>query len=121
MRFQSKKFKTKLTTCNEDVIGKWLSKKVETEMKPVFEFTTTSDLIKRVNNHSYVFQDADKLRIYLETKDDMENNSLYATIGNKESELNNEIVLKFGLVTFGSLDGKSLTIDLERMNLFNSI
>jgi len=98
-----------------------LSKKVEAEMKPVFEFTSTSDLIKRINSHSYVYQDNDKLRIYLETKDDMENNTLFATVGNKESELNNEITLKFGLVTFRSLEGKTLTIDLERMNLFNAV
>lgn len=110
-----------MSTCNEDVIGKWISKKVEATLTPVFEFTTTSDMIKRVNSHSYIFQDNDKLRVYLETKDDMENNTLFASIGNRESDLNNEMTLKFGLVTFGSLNDKELTLDLERVNLLNSV
>ena len=121
LKFQSKKFKTKLSTCNEDIIGKWVSKKVETQLNPVFEFTTTSDMIKNINGHSYIFKDGDKLRVYLETKDDMENNTLFASIGNRESDLNNEMTLKFGLVTFGSLNDKELTLDLERVNLLNSV
>lgn len=121
LKFTSKKFKTKMTTCNEDVIGKWISKKVEAQLNPVFEFTTTSDMIKRINSHSYIFADNDKLRVYLETKDDMENNSLFASIGNRESDLNNEMTLKFGLVTFGKLEDKQLTFDLERINLMNAV
>ena len=98
-----------------------MSKKVETQLNPVFEFTTTSDMIKNINGHSYIFKDGDKLRVYLETKDDMENNTLFASIGNRESDLNNEMTLKFGLVTFGSLNDKALTLDLERVNLLNSV
>lgn len=120
IRFESKKFKTKFITCSEDVITKWISKKIETPLEPIFEFTTTSDFIKRINNHSYIFNDASSLRVYLETKDDMEKNSLFATIGNKEMNLNNEITLKVGLVNSGKLDSRSIILDLERLNLFNS-
>ena len=87
----------------------------------MFEITTTSDMIKNINGHSYIFKDGDQLRVYLETKDDMENNTLFASIGNRESDLNNEMTLKFGLVTFGSLNDKALTLDLERVNLLNSV
>lgn len=120
IRFESKKFKTKLTTCSDDVITKWISKKVEAELKPIFEFTTTADFIKRVNNHSYIFNDAAALRVYLDTKDDMEKNTVFATIGNNETNLNNEITLKFGLVNSGKIDSRSIILDLERLNLFNS-
>ena len=121
IRFSSKKFKTKLQCCNEDVIQQWISKKVEVEMNPVFEFTTTSDLIKRINSHSYIFDDAEALRIYLETKRDMENNSLFASIGNRSNSLNNEMTLKFGIVTFGKLEDRELIIDLDRLQLFNAV
>lgn len=90
-------------------------------MNPVFEFTTTSDLIKRVNSHSYIFDDAEALRIYLETKREMENNSLFASIGNRANNLNNEMTLKFGIVTFGKLEDRELIVDLERLALFNAV
>jgi len=121
LRFESKKFKTKYGTCNETTIGKWVSKKVETALTPVFEFTTTSDFIKRVNSHSFMFPDSKTVRVYLETKDDMEVNSVFATLGNKETALNNEITTKFGLVTSGALGERTMIVDLERLNLFNAV
>ena len=122
LKFTSKKFKTKLNTCNDDVISKWVSTKVHTQLTPVFEFKTTSDLIKRVNSHQFIFNDPTGLRVYLEPKSDMENNTLYATLGNQENNLNNEIVLNMGLVTFGKLENnRKITLDLERLNLFNAL
>ena len=122
VKFKSSKFKTKLITCDENVIQSWISKKVEVQLNPIFEFTTTQDLIKRINNHSFIFQDTSTMRIYLETNKDMENNTLYATLGNKDVNLNNEITLKFGLVTSGQLDSsRKVIIDLERINLFNAL
>ena len=122
LMFKSKKAKMKYTTCNEAVISKWVSKKIEAKMSPVFEFKTTSDMIKRMNGHSFLFTDSKSIHVYLETKDDMEANAVFATLGNKGTELGKEITLKFGLVTDGKLpNGKYLTIDLERMNLFNCI
>ena len=121
VKFASKKFKTKLQCCNEDIIQQWISKKVEAEMHPVFEFTTTSDLLKRISSHSYIFDDAEALRVYLETKSDMENNSLFATIGNHANSLNNEMTLKMGIVTAGKLDDRELVVDLQRLALFNAV
>lgn len=126
IRFESKKFKTKYGTCNEATIGRWVSKKVETELIPVFEFTTNSDMIKRVNSHSFMFQDSKSVRVYIDTKDDMEANAVFATLGNKETELNNEITTKLGLVTSGSLfpensKPRKIILDLERLNLFNAV
>ena len=59
----------------------------------------------------------------------MESNTVSATLGNKETQLNNEITMKFGLVTAGSLtydDGgtkrdRAIILDLERLNLFNAV
>lgn len=66
MKFESKKMKTKLTTCRDSaLIEKWISKKLVTPLQPVFEFSTTSDMIKRLNNHSFIMTDASALRIYL--------------------------------------------------------
>ena len=122
VRFESKKFKTKVTTCNDDVISQWVSKKVETQLTPVFQFKTTPELIKRVNSHAFMFSDTGSVRIYMETKPDMEKNALYATLGNKESNLNNEITLKLGLVTFGAIPAdRSIILDLDRLNLFNAL
>lgn len=122
IRFSSKKFKTKLTTQVEETISKWISKKVETVMEPLFEFTTTPDFIKRLNNHSFMFTNAKDVRVYLETNSEMENNAVFATLGNKNVEIGNEMTLKFGLVNAGAVpEGKSIIIDFERLNLFNTV
>lgn len=122
LHFKSKKMKMKFSTCNESTISKWVSKKVEAKMSSLFEFKTTSDFIKRMNGHSFLFTDSKSINVYLETKDDMENNAVFATLGNRNVELGKDITLKFGLVTFGKIpDGKSLIVDLERMNLFNCV
>ena len=122
IKFESKKFKTRLMTCSDsDAIEKWISKKLEAELKPVFEFTTTSDMIKRLNNHSFIFTNPDSLRIYLNVDKTMENNVLYATLGNTSNDLNNSLTLKFGLITFGSLGERQLILDYNRLNLFNVI
>ena len=122
LMFKSSKFKMKYSTQNESTISKWVSKKIETKMQALFEFKTSSDFIKRVNGHSFLFTDSKAVNVYLETKADMEANSVFATLGNKNVDIGKEITLKFGLVTLGSLpEGKHLTIDLERMNLFNCL
>ena len=52
---------------------------------------------------------------------DLEKNVLYATLGNETNNLNNSLTLKFGLVTFGSLDDRKLVLDFERLNIFNMV
>ena len=64
--------------------------------------------------------------MYVETKDDMETNAVFATLGNKETVLNNEITTKLGLVTSGTLNPENtkprkIILDLERLNLFNAV
>jgi hypothetical protein len=119
--FESKKFKSKFQTQKESIIAKWISQAITTKMNPVFEFTTTNDFIKRIRNHQFIFEDPATMRVYLETKDDMENNVIFATIGNKQTNLNNEMTLKFGLVTFGSLKDKNIVLDIDRLNLFDAV
>ena len=85
------------------------------------EFITTSDYIKRINSHSFIFDDIEKTRIYLTQDKDMEKNSVFATVGNKSTNLNNEITLKLGLLSFGGLEDREIILDLERLNLFNAL
>ena len=122
LQFKSKKLKLKYATIQEAVIANWISKKLTADMAPVFQFKTTSDMIKRINSHSFMFSDSKSLRIKLETKDDMESNSVFATLMNSDTAVGNEITLKFGLVTDGVLpEGRKMLIDIERANLFNCV
>lgn len=120
-RIESKKFRTKFSSCNENIISQWVSRKIDTQMTPVFEFTGSSEMIKRINQHSFMFSSPKDVRVYLETRDDMEVNTVSATLGNRETQLNNEITLKFGLVTSGSLAGRRVILDLERLSLFGAV
>lgn len=52
----------------------------------------------------------------------MENNSVFATLGDRSSSLNNELTLKLGLVTFGQIpENRNIIFDLERFNLLNVV
>lgn len=122
IKFESKKFKVKYHAISEDKIVNWISKKVETQMESVFDFQTTPDLVKKILSHSYLFTDPKSVKLYLETKDDMDQNVVFGTIGNRSVESGNEIVLKAGLVTFGKIpENRFITIDLERLALLNAI
>lgn len=118
LKIESKKLKTKITTCKEDIITNSVSTKITATLTPIFEFTTTVANIKQLNKHTFLFPDMDSTRIYLNTQPDMENNMLYATLGNESNELNNSITLNFGLVNFGSLTNRVI-INFERLALFN--
>jgi hypothetical protein len=122
LMFKSSKIKMKYSTCNESTISGWISKKIEAKMTSVFELKTTSDLIKQLNGHTFLFTDTGAIKIYIETKDDMEKNAVFATLGNMDIDLGKEITLKMGLVTFGKIpEDKRLVIDVKRLNLFNCI
>lgn len=124
LHFESKKFKTKFQLQNDasDIIQKWMSTKIQTKLTPEFEFTTTSDLIRRVNNHQFIFDNVNDIRIYLELKDDMQKNTLFATLGNKNMALGNEMTLDFGIVTSGTLkEDRKLILDVTRLNIFNAL
>lgn len=49
--FESKKFKSKYQTQKESIIAQWVSQAVTAQMKPVVEFTTTNDYIRRIRSH----------------------------------------------------------------------
>ena len=122
LMFKSKKFKMKYSTCKESIISKWISTKIEAKMDSVFEFKTSSDFIKRVNGHGFLFTNSKTIDVYLETNPEMEANSVFATLGNKNVDIGKEITLKFGLVTFGAIpENKNIVVDFERINLFNCI
>ena len=121
IKIESGKFKSKLSTCKEEIIVNSVSQKVKTQLNPVFEFTTSTKQIKYVNQHSYIASDLDMARVYLTTDPEMENNVVYARIGNDANELNNSMTLKLGLVTFGTLDGKNVTINFDRLNVFSIV
>lgn len=121
IKIESGKFKTKLNTCKEDIISNSISQKVKTELKSIFEFTTSTKQIKYINSHSYIVNDTSIARIYLNTDKDMENNVVYAKIGNESNELNNSMTLKLGLVTYGSLDDRTIILNFDRLNAFNVV
>lgn len=50
----------------------------------------------------------------------MESGSVFATLSNRATRLDNEMTLKFGLATFGQLSGQ-LVLDLDRLNLLDSM
>jgi len=120
-KIESKRFKTKLTSCKEEIIAASVSQKVKTVLTPVFEFATSTAMIKSINAHSFVFQDVDSVRIYLAPDATMENNVLYATIGNEANSLNNSVTLKAGLIEFGSIPIERIILNFDRLNLLNIV
>ena len=131
LRFSSPKFKTKLAAIDEDAIRNYIGTKVHTELTPLVEFTTSSQLIRNVNSHSFVFSDAGTARIYLTTEDGMQNNTMFATIGNESEDLANSVTLELGLVNYGSLIEKDpssgldaprkIVLDFNRLNILNMV
>lgn len=59
------------------------------------------------------------IRVYLTTDSEMESGSVFATLGNRATRLDNEITLKFGLATFGQLQSQ-LVLDVDRLNLLDA-
>lgn len=121
VKIESGKFKTKLSTCKEDVIQNSISQKIKTQLIPVFEFTTSTKQIKNILSHSFIMSDQDSARVYLSVDSSMENNVLYARIGNDANELNNSITLKLGLVNSGNLGDRKLILNFDRLSIFNIV
>lgn len=121
LKIESKKFKTKLTSCKEEIIIASISKKVTTAMEHVFDFSISSTAIKNICAHSFILQDLDAARIYLAAHDDMENNSLFATVGDNSSSLNNSVTLKAGLIEYGTLNGGQIILNFDRLNILNIV
>ena len=125
-RIESGKFKTKVSTCDEQRISKFVSTKIKTELTPKLEFTTSSNFIKTINSHSFIFSEAASARIYLTVEKGMQNNTIFATIGNEGNELANSATLELGLINSGNLtneDGteRKIILDFNRLNILNMI
>jgi hypothetical protein len=126
LKIASGKFKTKIATLSEDVIARFVANKIKTELTPKLEFTTSTNLIKTINSHSFIFQNSGDARIYITTDSDMQNNTIFATIGNENNDLANSATLELGLINSGSLmnpDGnpQKIIIDFNRLNVLNMI
>ena len=65
IRIESPKIKTKTTTCKEEIIASNVIPKMKTVLNPTLEFTTSPNLIKSLNAHSFVFQKKEDGKIYL--------------------------------------------------------
>ena len=125
-RVESGKFKTKIAACEEARVSKFVATKIKTELTPKLVFTTNSSMIKAINGHSFVFPNSDSARVYLTTEPDMQNNTIFATIGDESNDLANSVTLELGLVNSGSLsnpDGTQMKIilDFNRLNIFNMV
>lgn len=126
VKIESGKFKTRVASCDEQRISKFVATKIKTELSPMLEFTTSSNLIKAINSHSFIFQNSADARIYITTESEMQNNTIFATIGNEGNELANSITLELGLINTGTLkkdDGSQVKIilDFNRLNILNMV
>lgn len=121
IRVESKKFKTKLATVDEDRIQNFIGTKVRHELAPQLELTTSSDKIRSINSHSFIFSDTSSARIYLVTEDDMQNNTVFAKIGNEGNDLANSVTLELGMLNYGSLGDRKVILDFGRLNILNMV
>jgi hypothetical protein len=126
LKFSSKKFKTKINSYDEDKIEKFISTKIKTQLTPKLEFTTNTALIKKINSHSFIFKDITSARVYITTEDDMQNNTIFATIGDRGNDLSNSATLELGLINSGSLknaDGsvQNIILNFDRLNILNMV
>jgi hypothetical protein len=119
IKIESKKFKTKLNTIDEDSIKNFISTKVKTELTSQIEFTTNSSFIRSINNYSFITSDKNSTRIYIESNPDMENNVIFARVGNESNETENYAVMELGLITSGTMGDRKIILDFDRLNMLN--
>ena len=114
----TKNIKTKIITVKEEVISNTISKAVTTVLTPVLEFKTSSENIKKVLSNSFMFNDVENVRVYLNQHDDLQQNCLYAEVTNKTNRLSNNITVKLGDITLGKVT-EDIILDFERLSVFN--
>lgn len=114
----TKNIKTKIITVKEEVIQNTISKAVTTVLTPVLEFKTTSDNIKKVLSNSFMFNDVENIRVYLNKHADLQQNCIYAEVTNKTNRLSNNITVKLGDITLGDIK-EDIILDFERLTVFN--
>ena len=121
IRISSKRLKTKITACKEEIIASNVIPKMKAVLTPSMEFTTSTNLIKALNYHSFIFAKKEDAKIYLSEEPDMKKNTLFATIGNKMNDLSNAVTLEFGMINYGTLGDRKLVMDYDRLNMLNLI
>ena len=121
IKIESKKFKTKLITVDENRVINFIGTKVHTTLTDMVTFTTSSNHIKTVNSHSYIFNDSSVARIYLSSDKDMQNNTMFARIGDDNNDLSNSITLELGMINSGVMDSRKIILDFNRLNILNMI
>lgn len=119
IRVESKKFKTKISTVEEDNIRNFIGTKVHTQLTPQIEFTTNSSILRNINSHSFIASDSSSARIYITKESEMENNVIFATIGNEDNDLENSVTLELGLITSGIMDDRKIILNFDRLNILN--
>lgn len=118
LHIKCKNLKTRLITVKEETIQANVAKAVDMVLTPVLEFKTSSDLIKTIMGNSFIFANKDESRVYLNQHPDLQKNTIYAEVTNKNAKLANVITTKLGDITLGSLD-HDLIIDFKRLEIIN--
>jgi len=118
IHIKTKTVKTKIITVKEEVIQNTVAKAVVSQLTPVLEFKTSSDNIKKVLSNGYMFTDPESIRVYLNQQEEMMQNCVYAEVTNKTNRLSNNITVKLGDITIGSIK-EDLIIDFDRLGAFN--
>lgn len=121
IKIESKKFKTKLITAEESNIRNFIGNKVKTELTSQLDFTTNSSYIRSINSHSFITTDKNATRIYIESDPEMENNVIFAKVGNENNDLENCVTLELGLITSGILSDQKIILDFNRLNILNML
>lgn len=122
LHFKSKDIKTKIGTVKERVIQNFVTTEVTTELKPIFEFNTTSETLKMIGSNKFIFADIESARIYLITNDkELHNNTVYAELNNRLNPLSSSLTLKLGDITLNEMGGREsdVIIDFDRLRAFN--
>lgn len=122
LHFKSKDIKTKIGTVKERVIQNFITNEVTAELKPIFEFNTTSETLKMIGSNKFIFADIESARIYLIVNDtELHNNTVYAELNNRINPLSSSLTLKLGDITLNDMDNESddIIIDFDRLRAFN--
>jgi len=118
LHIKCKNLKTRLITVKEEIVQSNVAKQVDMPLTPVLEFKTSSDLIKTIMSNSFIFTDKNESRIYLNQHPDLQKNTIYAEVTNKNAKLSNIITTKLGDITLGKLE-QDLIIDFKRLEIIN--
>ena len=121
LHFISKDVKTRIGSVKERVIQMQVDSELDVKMTPVMEFKTTAKTIKDICTNRFIFDDADKARVYLVWgQDDMHKNVIYTELNNRMNELNSSLTLPLGDITMDKMDEPmDIILDFDRLKALN--